>query len=115
MTTLTPSYDSFMDDFLMPLLFPNDMYDTDNTVVVDSELLYEQIATLLNKYFATHAHPVHLAEDGYYELSVTMHDLREDICQLLIETLPEELEKRDNEICSLIEEWLVNWLVPCFF
>jgi hypothetical protein len=101
-----PSYDSFMDDFFLPLLFPEAEEHT--TIVVNFNELYQQISGLLG---SCTDKPTILLPDGYYELSPSLSESVAAIKQLLLDELVDHLKDREQDVQVAIECWLLDWFV----
>jgi hypothetical protein len=98
-----PSYDSFMDDFFLPLLFTEEEH---TAIVVNFNELYQQISQLFQ---SCADKPTILLPDGYYELSSSLADTTAAIKQLLLDELADHLKDREQDVQIAIECWLLDW------
>jgi hypothetical protein len=100
---MEPTFDSFVDDFLLPLLFPEGEEPAE-TITADFNLLYGQMKNMI-AYFTEK--PVYCSEDGYYYISKTSTEAVEHYRDLLIEHIS-ELKGRETDVDAALECWLIN-------
>lgn len=101
-----PSFDSFMDDFFLSLILPEDE-QLEEPIVVNFEQIYMQINVFIKSILANIEHPTVLMPDGYYELVTDMRDSIKVITEFITEQMP-EMKEREKDIEVAIECWLLN-------
>ena len=101
-----PSFDSFMDDFFLPLIIPEDE-DLEQPIIVNFEQIYMQINVFIKSILDKIQTPVTLMPDGYYELVGDMRDSIKVINEFITEQMP-ELKEREKDVEVAIECWLLN-------
>lgn len=101
-----PSFDSFMDDFFLPLILPEDE-QLEEPIVVNFEQIYMQINVFIKSILDKIDTATVLMPDGYYELVGDMRDSIKVITEFITEQMP-ELKEREKDVEVAIECWLLN-------
>lgn len=101
-----PTFDSFMDDFFLPLIIPEDE-EIEQPIIVNFEQIYMQIHVFIKSILDKIQTPITLMPDGYYELVSEMRDSIKVINEFITEQMP-ELKEREKDIEVAIECWLLN-------
>lgn len=101
-----PSFDSFMDDFFLPLILPEDE-QLEEPIVVNFEQIYMQINVYIKSILNKINTPVVLMPDGYYELVSDMRNSIKNITGFITEEIP-DFKEREKDIEVAIECWLLN-------
>ena len=101
---MEPTFDYFIDDFLLPLFFPEGEEPSTEVITADSNMLYGQMKNMLATFTEK---PVYYSEDGYYCISKSATDALVHYRDLLIEHV-EELKGRETDIDAALECWVID-------
>jgi hypothetical protein len=103
-STMDLTFDYFVDDFLLPLLFPEDEEPSTEVITADSNMLYNQMKNMLATFTEK---PVYYSEDGYYCITKVGAETMAHYRDLLVEHIP-ELKGRETDIDAALECWIID-------